>query len=71
MEHSGDAAFPDRLVQDVGSVILGVTGVNHERQAGLASGLDVRLKALALRSPLRIVVMIVEPAFADGDHTRM
>ena len=71
MEHSGDATFPHCLPKDLGRVFLGVASVNDERKPALARRIDVRLEALVLRPTLRIVVMIVEPALADGDHTRM
>src|SRR5687768_15274554 len=31
----------------------------------------MRLEPLALRRPIRLVVIIVEPAFTDSDHARM
>ena len=59
------------LRQDLGGIVLGVAGVDDERQAGLARGLDMRLEALALRRAVGLVVIIIEPALADGDHARM
>ncbi len=59
------------LAEDLGRIVLRVSSVNDERQAGLACSVDMRLEALTLCATLRIVVMIVEPALADRDHTRM
>ena len=63
--------FPHGAAEDLGRVVLGVAGVDHQRQAGLARRLDMRLEALALGGPVGLVVIIIEPAFADRDHARM
>ena len=36
-----------------------------------ARRVDMRLEPLALRGAVGLVVIIIEPAFADGDHARM
>src|SRR4029453_6351506 len=45
--------------------------MDHERQARVSSGLDMRLKALALRAAVRLVVIIIKTALADRDHARV
>ena len=57
--------------EDLGGVVLGVAGVDDQRQAGLPRRLDMRLEALALRRAVGLVVIIIEPALADRDHARM
>ena len=57
--------------EDLGGVVLGVAGVDDQRQAGLARGVDMRLEPLALRLAVGLVVIIIEAALADRDHTRM
>ena len=60
-----------RALEDLGGVVLGVAGVDDQRQAGLPRRLDMRLEALALRRAVGLVVIIIEPALADRDHARM
>jgi hypothetical protein len=68
---AGDAAFPHRLAEDLCRVVLRLACVDNEREARLARGLDMRLEALALRLAVGFVVVIIEAALADGDHTRV
>ena len=51
--------------------LLGIAGVDDERQAGLPRRVDMRLEALALRRAVGLVVIIIEAALADRDHPRM
>lgn len=71
VEDAADAPFPDGGGQDFGRVFLRVAGMDDERQPGLPRGLDMRFEAIALRMAVRLVVIIIEPALADGDHTRL
>ena len=71
MEHAGDAPFLHRCAQDLGRILLGVAGVDDKRQARLRGGVDMRLEPLALRFAVGLVVVIIEPAFADRDHPRV
>jgi len=52
-------------------VVVGVAGMDDERQAGRAGGRDMRLEPFALRRPVGLVVVIIEAAFADCDDTRV
>jgi hypothetical protein len=45
--------------------------MDHERQPGFPRSVDMRLEALALRLPVRLVVIIIEAALADRDYARM
>ena len=71
MEDAGDATFPDGRFQHLRRVSLGLAGVDHQGQAGLPGGLDMRVETLALRLAIGFVVIVIEPALADCDHTGM
>jgi two-component system nitrogen regulation sensor histidine kinase NtrY len=71
VEDAGDAALLDRAIEDFGRVLLRVAGVDDQRKARLASCVDMRLEALALRCAVGLIVIIIEPALADGDDPRM
>ena len=71
MEDARYAALLDRSVEDFRSILLCIASVDHQRQSRLPRGLDMRLETLALRGAVGLVVIIIEPAFADGDHARV
>ena len=71
MKDPGYAPRLDRAAENFCGIFLGVESVNDERQARLPGRLDMRFEPLALRRALGIVLMVVEPAFANADHTRM
>ncbi len=62
------AAF---LGQDCRHVVIGVAGVDDQRQAGLARGLDVDAQALLLHGLALGGVVVVEAGFADADELRV
>ena len=45
--------------------------MDHQRQSGFARRLNVRPQALLLRGARAVVVVIIEPGFADRHHFRM
>ena len=55
----------------VHGVVVGVAGVDDQRQAGAARGGDVGAEAARLPIARRQVVEIVEAALADRDHPRV
>jgi hypothetical protein len=59
------------LGQDAGHVLIGVAGMDDERQARLARGRDVDAQALLLHLGAVGGVVVVEPAFADADEFRV
>ena len=71
MEHPADAPFPRRFGEDRRGIVLGVAGVDDQRQAGGPRRLDMRGEALALRGAVGLVVIIIEPALADRDDARV
>ena len=70
MEDEREGPLPCFFLEDCGDVVVGLAGVDDERQAGLARGRDVAAEAGRLR---RVVagVVVVEPGLADGDAARM
>jgi hypothetical protein len=67
MQHAGDAALARRRAEHRRRILLGIAGVDDQRQAGRPRRLDMRREALALGGAVRLVVIIIEPAFADRD----
>ena len=64
----GEAA---REGQDFRDIVIGVAGMDDERQPGLARRRDMADEALALHITRGVVVVVVEPGLADGDHLRL
>ena len=52
-------------------VVVGLARMDDQRQAGLARGRDMGAEALLLRVARAVVVVIVEPGFADRHHLGM
>ena len=49
MQHGREGALPRFLAQDFRHVVVGLAGMDHQRQAGLAGGRDMGAEALLLR----------------------
>ena len=58
------ARFPDHR----SGVVLGISGVNDQWLLHFRRESDLRGKRGALQVPRRVVVVVVEPAFTDGDR---
>ena len=72
MQHGREGALPGFLVAGFSrDVVVGLAGVDHQRQAGLAGGRDMGAEALLLRVARRVVVVVVEPRLADRHHLGM
>ena len=71
MQHGGEGALPHFLLQDPRHVVVGFARMDHQRQPGFARGGDVIAEALLLRIARAVVVVIVEPGFADRHHLGM
>jgi len=67
MQHSGERALPHFLFQNARGVVVRLARMNNERQGALARRGNVRAKSVLLRLTRRIVVVIIEAGFADGD----
>ena len=50
---------------------VGVAGVDHDRQAALAGGMDMHPKDVRLHVAGTVVVVVIEAAFPDPDHPGM
>ena len=71
MDQAGIGALPHFLGQDAGRVVVGVAGVDDQRQAGLARRLDVLAENVLLDVARAVFVEIVEAGLADADDLRM
>ena len=60
-----------QLLDDPGHVVVGVAGVDDERQAGGARGLDVDAETFLLHCLRLGGVVVVEPGFPDAHELRM
>ena len=67
MDDAGEGPLPHLGFQQRHGVVVGVAGVDDQRQAGRAGGRDVGAKARGLPVARGKVVEIVEAALADGD----
>ena len=67
MQHGREGTPPRFFLEDARRVVVGVAGVNHQRQAGFARGRDMGAETALLRVAWRIIVMIVESGFAERD----
>jgi hypothetical protein len=71
VEHSGNTPLPHCGRENVGSIRFRFSGVDHERESGLSSRIDMGLETLTLSGAVRLVVIIIEAALSDGDYARM
>ena len=71
MQHEGEGALPGLVLEDVGDILVGVTRMDDQRQAGFARRRDVAAKARRPAPRESALVVIVEPDLADRDATRM
>jgi hypothetical protein len=68
---AGERPLGHLLFQDGHRVVVGVAGVDDQRQPGLPRGVDVRPEARRLPAARRQIIEMVEAALADGDNPRM
>ena len=71
MQDGREGALPGFLLQDRRHVVVGIARMDDQRQAGLARRRDVVAEALLLRLARAVVVVVVEPGFADRHHLGM
>ncbi len=67
MQHRGVGPLPHLLFEDARGVVVGLARMDDQRQSGLARRRDMRAEAALLRLARRIVVVVVEPGFAERD----
>ena len=71
MQHGLERSARHFLLKDAAALVIGLAGVDHQRQAGLARGCDMRAEPAFLGVPGAVVVEIVEPGLAERDHLGM
>ncbi len=71
VDHAREAAGRHLLLEDPDRVLVGIAGVDHERQPALPRGRDVDAKHPRLHVLRAVLVVVVEPALADADDLRM
>ena len=49
-------------------VVVCLARVHHDRFPNLGGELELGLEGVTLRVPRRMVVMVIEPRFAEGHH---
>ena len=71
MQHGAKRSFAHLIFEDAAAVVVGVAGVNDQRQAGRAGGGDVRAKAALLGLGRAVLVEIIQPRLAQGHDLGM
>ena len=71
MQHSREGALPGFFFENARHVGVGFARMDDQRQAGLARGGDMGAKSALLRIARAVVVVIIEPRFADRDDFRV
>ena len=71
MQHGAKRSLCHFIFEDAAAVVVGVAGMNDQRQAGGAGGGDVRAKAAFLRLGRAVLVEIIQPRLAQRHHLGM
>ena len=71
MDDTGQATLRRARLQQADGVLVGLAGMDNQRQAALARCLDMGFEDGLLLLPVALVVIVIEPRFADPDHFRM
>ena len=71
MEDEREGSLPAFILEDRHHVVIGAARMDHQGQAGFSCRCDVGAESLRLRRSRRLVVVVVEPGFADGHDLRM
>src|SRR6266702_567213 len=71
MQHGAKRSLCRFLLQDAAAILVGLAGVDHQRQAGGTSRGNVGTKAPRLRLRRAVVVEIIEPGFTERDDLGM
>src|SRR5690606_17296273 len=62
---------PHLFAQERQRIVLCLAGMDDDGEAALLRCVDMAAKALLLPRPVALVIIIVEPGFADTDHARV
>src|SRR4051794_1977766 len=65
MQHGAKRSFCHFVFEDATTILVGVAGMNHQRQAGCAGGSDMRAKTALLRLARAVLIEVVQPGFAQ------
>jgi len=71
VEDGREGALPAFGLEDPGHVVVGIAGVDHQRQLGFPGRGDMAEERGALCLAGRTVVVVVEPGLADRHDLRM
>ena len=71
MQHGAKRSLRHFVFQDAAAILVGIAGMDHQRQAGGAGGGDMRAKAALLRFARAVLVEIVQPGFAQSHDLGM
>lgn len=71
MQDAGEGPLGVLFAEDPGRVGIRLTGMDDQRQIGFAGGGDVGAEAPLLRCARTVLVVVVEPGFAEPDNLRV
>jgi hypothetical protein len=71
VQDEGEGTLPCFLLEDISHVVIGVTGVDDQRQSGFPGCRDVHAKPLGLGVAWRLVVEIIKAGLADRHNFRV
>src|SRR3546814_17724636 len=71
MDDAGIGALPHFVGEDRGGILLGVARMDDDRQLRFACRRKMRAETRLLTCAIRMIVIIIEPAFAAPDHARL
>src|SRR4051794_40542011 len=71
MESGAERTLAHLFREDRDHVLIGIAGMDHQGQSGLARRGDMGAEDLPLNVPWALVVMIVEAGLADSDAARV
>ena len=71
MQHRAKRSLGHLVFEDAAAVLVGIAGVDHQRQAGGARGGDMGAKAALLRLARAVLVEIIQPRLAQRHDLRM
>ena len=71
MQHRLERPLPHFVLENGGDIVVGIPGVDHQRQSAGARGRDMGSEDPGRDVPRRVIVMVIEAGLADSDAFRM
>ena len=68
MQHGAKRALRHLVLENAPAILIGVAGVNDQRQSGRACRRDMRAEAALLRFRRTVVVEIIQPGLTQRHH---